>query len=67
MTELKPGDRVRGKDGRTYIIHRVADKHYGLVDPARPPKFDDQNGQQVAHIAVRHEDVEPYPVQEVPE
>ena len=37
----------------------VTDLHYGLVDDTRPPMVDDQNGQPVAHLAVRHDAVEP--------
>ncbi|WHU45156.1 hypothetical protein QNM97_13955 [Gordonia sp. L191] len=62
---MNPGDRVRGKDGRTYVILKATEMHYGLVDPTRPPMIDEKNGQQVAHIAVRHEEVEPLPVQGV--
>ncbi|QNJ57963.1 hypothetical protein SEA_HITTER_66 [Gordonia phage Hitter] len=51
-------DRVRYQ-GRDYTILTVTDLHYGLVDETRPPMIDDQNGQQVAHIAVRHDAVEP--------
>lgn len=62
---MNPGDRVRTKDGRTYTILKVTENHYGLVDPTRPPMIDDQNGQHVAHIAVKHDEVEPLPVQGV--
>ncbi|AMS03962.1 hypothetical protein BJD58_gp62 [Gordonia phage UmaThurman] len=51
------GDRVRYQ-GRDYTILTVTDLHYGLVDETRPPITDDQNGQQVAHIAVRREQVD---------
>ncbi|QDB74567.1 hypothetical protein SEA_MELBA_63 [Gordonia phage Melba] len=52
------GDRVRYQ-GRDYTILTVTDLHYGLVDETRPPIIDDQNGQQVAHLAVRQEQVDP--------
>ncbi|AXH48393.1 hypothetical protein SEA_FLORAL_61 [Gordonia phage Floral] len=51
------GDQVQYQ-GRDYTILTVTDLHYGLVDETRPPIVDDQNGQQVAHLAVRHNDVE---------
>ncbi|QOP67362.1 hypothetical protein PP487_gp61 [Gordonia phage Herod] len=51
------GDQVRYQ-GRDYTILTVTDLHYGLVDETRPPIVDDQNGQQVAHLAVRREQIE---------
>lgn len=61
---MNPGDRVRTKDGRTYIVYSVTEMHVGLIDPTRAPILT-KTGQQVAHIAVKHDEVEPLPVQGV--
>lgn len=58
MSALKPGARVhvRGRDG-VFEILNVLEYHVGLVDPTAEPKIDDVNGQQVAHFAVRRDEV----------
>lgn len=51
-----PGDTVTAR-GRQWRVFKVVGNWVGLIDPDRAPIIDDQNGQQVAHIAVLKSEV----------